>query len=127
MKAKILFVLCLLVGLLFLNGGLDKFFHYMPMPKPEEITPEMSKIFTGMMQIPWLMPLIGFGEVLGGLLFIFPKTRALGAVVLFPILIGIFLTNLAAPSGFAIVIPVWLIEIWVLIENKEKYLPMIRK
>jgi uncharacterized membrane protein len=33
MKPKILFVLCLLVGLLFVNAGLDKFFHYMPVPK----------------------------------------------------------------------------------------------
>ncbi|WP_281261534.1 hypothetical protein [Chitinophaga niastensis] len=39
MKSKILFVLSLLASLMFINAGLDKFFHCIPMPKemPEKI------------------------------------------------------------------------------------------
>ncbi len=33
MKNKILFVVSLLFGLLFINAGLNKFFNYMPVPK----------------------------------------------------------------------------------------------
>lgn len=126
MKSKILFVLCLLTGLMFINAGLDKFFHYMPVPK--DMPEKMVKAGMAFATIGWLMPLVGAAEVLGGLLLIFPKTRALGAVVLVPILIGILLTNISmAPSGLPIVFVLIVIITWVMIENREKYLPMIRK
>jgi len=126
MKGKILFVLCLLTGLMFINAGLDKFFHYMPMPK--DMPEKMMKAFAAFMAIGWLMPLVGFAEVLGGALLIFKKTRALGAVVLVPLLVGILLTNIyMAPSGLPIVVAIIAVVVWVMIENKEKYMPMIRE
>ena len=54
MKKIILFVLALLLGLLFVNAGMDKFFHYMPMP--EQMPEEIVKDFQAMMEIAWLMP-----------------------------------------------------------------------
>ncbi len=126
MKNKMLFVLCLLAGLMFINAGLDKFFHYMPMPK--EMPEKMTKAMAAFQQIGWLMPLVGAAELIGGLLLILPKTRALGAVVLTPILMGILLSNIStAPSGLPIAIVLIAIIIWVIIENWSKYLPMIRK
>lgn len=125
MKTKILFVLCLLTGLMFINAGLDKFFHYMPMPK--DMPEKMVKAGAAFMEIGWLMPLVGAVELLGGLLLIFRKTRALGAIVLLPVLVGILLTNITmAPSGLPIVLTIMVIIGWVIIENREKYLPMIR-
>lgn len=125
MKAKILFVLCLLVGLMFINAGLDKFFHYMPMPK--DMPEKMVKAGAAFMEIGWLMPLVGAAELLGGLLLIFKRTRALGAIVILPVLVGILLTNITmAPSGLPIVLTIMVIIGWVIIENREKYLPMIR-
>ncbi|MFS2186231.1 DoxX family membrane protein [Mucilaginibacter sp. Mucisp84] len=126
MKSKILFVLCLLTGLMFINAGLDKFFHYMPMPK--EMPEKMVKAGHAFMQIAWLMPLVGAMEILGGLLLIIPRTRALGALVLVPLLTGILLANISmAPSGLPIVLVLIAIVLWVIIDNWEKYLPMIRK
>jgi uncharacterized membrane protein YphA (DoxX/SURF4 family) len=126
MKTKILFVLCLLTGLMFINAGLDKFFHYMPMPK--EMPEKMVKAGQAFMQIGWLMPLVGAMEILGGVLLIIPRTRALGAVVLVPLLTGILLANISmAPSGLPIVLVLIAIVLWVIIDNWEKYLPMIRK
>jgi uncharacterized membrane protein YphA (DoxX/SURF4 family) len=125
MKRKILFVLCLLTALMFINAGLDKFFHYMPMPK--NMPEKMQKAGAAFMEIGWLMPLVGFAEILGGLLLIFPKTRALGAVVLVPVLTGILLANIyTAPLGLPIVFALIVIILWVIIDNKEKYMPMIR-
>src|SRR3546814_20136558 len=89
MKRKVLFVLCLLLGLLFINAGLDKFFHYMPIP--EDLPEPMVNMSMSMMEVSWLMPLVGFFEIVGGLLLIIPRFRALGAVVICPILDGIFL------------------------------------
>lgn len=126
MKSKILFVLCLLAGLMFINAGLDKFFHYMPVP--QDLPEKMLKVMAAFTEIGWLMPLVGAAEVLGGLLLIFPRTRALGAIILVPILTGILLANISmAPSGLPIVLILIAIVLWVIIENKEKYLPLLRK
>ncbi len=70
------FIICLLFGLMFINAGLDKFFHYNPMP---ELSEEQDENLCSFWHNPgWLMPLVGAVEVIGGLLCIFPKTRALG-------------------------------------------------
>jgi uncharacterized membrane protein YphA (DoxX/SURF4 family) len=125
MKQKILFVVALLFGLMFINSGLNKFFNYMPMP--DDMPENMMNMFTGMMAIPWLLPLIGVAEIVGGILFIIPKYRALGAVIIFPVMVGIILTHLTvAPSGLPIALILLVIHVWVVFENREKYLPMIR-
>jgi uncharacterized membrane protein YphA (DoxX/SURF4 family) len=123
MKSKILFVLCLLFGLLFINAGLDKFFHYMPMPN--DMPESMMSAFKAFMAIGWLMPLVGAAELVGGILFIIPKTRAFGAVVIFPVMVGILLTNTVTDtSGFPIAAVLLAINVWVLYENRAKYAPM---
>lgn len=125
MKKKTMFVICLLFGLMFINGGLNKFLNYMPVPKdmPEKMMNHMGAF----MEIGWLIPLIAVAEIIGGVLFIIPKYRALGAIIIFPIMIGIMLTNITvAPSGLPIAIVLLIINLWVIIENREKYMPMIK-
>jgi uncharacterized membrane protein YphA (DoxX/SURF4 family) len=126
MKNKILFVLCLLAGLMFINAGLNKFFQYMPMPK--DMPDKMVKVMMAFAEIGWVMPLVGTFEVIGGVLLIIPRTRALGAIVLVPILTGILLANInMAPSGLPIVFALIAILAWVIIENRAKYLAMVKK
>ena len=126
MKNKILFVLCLLAALMFINAGLNKFFQYMPVPK--DMPDKMVKAGMAFAEIGWLMPLVGTFEVIGGLLLIIPRTRALGAIVLVPILTGILLANISmSPSGLPIVFALIAILAWVIIDNREKYLVMVRK
>ena len=125
MKKKILLGVSILFGLMFINSGLNKFFNYMPMPK--DMPENMMKVMTAFMEIGWLMPLIAVAEIAGGLLFITNKYRALGAIIIFPIIIGILLTHIIiAPSGLPLALVLLAIEIWVIIENREKYLPMIK-
>jgi putative oxidoreductase len=125
MKKKILFVVCLLFGLMFINSGLNKFFHYMPMPK--EMPENLMKAMTAFIQIGWIMPLVAVAEIIGGLLFITNKFRAFGAIIIFPVLIGILLTHIfTAPSGLPLALVLLAIELWVIFENREKYLPMIK-
>ncbi len=125
MKKKILFVVSLLFGLMFINSGLNKFFNYMPMPK--EMPEDVVKLFGAFMTIGWLMPLIAVVEIVGGILFITNKYRALGAIMIFPIMIGILLTHIInVPSGLPIALVLLAINLWVIIENREKYMPMIK-
>ncbi|MBU1373393.1 MAG: DoxX family protein [Bacteroidetes bacterium] len=125
MKKKILFVVSLLFGLMFINAGLNKFLNYMPVP--ENLPEKMMKAMGAFMEIGWLLPLVGIVEILGGLLFIIPKTRALGALVIFPVMIGILLTNsYQAPSGLPIALVLLAINIWAIVENREKYLHIVK-
>ena len=87
MKNKILTALCILFGLMMINSGLNKFFNYMPMP---EMSEEMMQIMGGFMTIKWIFPLVAIIEIIGGALIAIPKTRALGALVILPVMVGIF-------------------------------------
>jgi hypothetical protein len=94
---------------------------------PEDIPENLLKIMSAFMEIGWLMPLIAVAEITGGILFITNKYRALGAIVIFPVMIGILLTHIFnAPSGLILALVLLAINLWVIIENREKYFPMIR-
>lgn len=124
MRKKILFVACLLFGLMFINAGLNKFLNYMPAPK--DMPQNAMAMFGALMQIKWLMPLVGIAEIIGGILIIIPRFRALGAVIICPVMAGILLTAISLSSGLPMVLVLCAILVWVIIENREKYLPMIR-
>lgn len=124
MKNKVRFALCLLCGLMFINSGLNKFLNYIPVP--ENLPEKLVKMNTAIMEIGWLLPLVGIVEIIGGVLFIIPKYRALGAIVLLPVMIGILLTHVTvAPSGLPMVLVIFAIILWVMIENRKKYFCMI--
>lgn len=124
-KSKILFVAAFLLGAMFINAGLNKFLNYMPMP--EELPQKILNAMKAFLEIGWLMPLVGLAEIIGGLLLIIPKTRALGALVIFPVMIGITLTNIFQDSsGLPIVLILWAILIWIMIENRKKYMPLFQ-
>jgi putative oxidoreductase len=125
MKKKIIFVVSLLAGLMFINAGLNKFFNYMPPPAdlPENVMSAMKAF----MEIGWLMPLIATAELTGGILLITNKYRALGALILLPVMVGIIVFHITtAPSGLPLVLVLLAIIIWVIYENREKYFPLVR-
>lgn len=125
MKRKILNVLSAIFGLLLVNGGLNKFFNYMP--TPENLNPELVKDFEALVEIAWLMPLIALAELIGGALLIFPKTRALGALIVLPVMVGVLLTHIFVDlSGLPTAIVIWAILLWILFDNREKYLSIIK-
>jgi hypothetical protein len=77
--------------------------------------------------ITWLIPLIGVVEIIGGFLFIIKRFRPLAAIMILPILFGVLLTHIIAdPKGLPVVLVLFAIEIWVIIDNHEKYMPMIK-
>lgn len=124
MKSKILTVLSILFGLLFINAGLNKFFNYMPVP--ENLPEPLAKDTAAFLEISWLMPLVGFAEVAGGLLIMFRRTRALAVLIIFPVMVGILLTNIfVAPDGLPVALVIWGILLWIIYDNRRRYLPII--
>ena len=119
------FIVCLLTGLMFINAGLNKLFHYIPTP---ELSEQLQKVDAAFATIEWLMPLIAIVEIIGGILFIISKTRALGAIMLFPLIIGILLQHIYyAPEGLILALVFFAVILWVIIDNRNKYLTLIEK
>ena len=117
-------VVCILFGLFMLNSGLNKLLQYMPMPELSEKDLELFGHFTA---ISWLMPLVAVAEIIGAILFITPRYRALGALIMLPVSVGIVLHHLVlAPEmpGLAIGIVVFAINLWIIADNWRKYRPI---
>lgn len=125
MKQKIITVVSVLFGLMFMNAGLNKFFNYMPVP--EDLPENLMQMMQAIMTMGWLIPLVGLVELVGGILFLFKRTRALGAIVILPVMVGILLINTVTDtSGLPIALPLFAINLWVIIENWPKYRPMLQ-
>ncbi|WP_207436030.1 DoxX family protein [Sabulibacter ruber] len=123
MKNKILSALTLLFGLMMVSFGLNKFFHYMPMPEP---SPEMMPIIMALVATGWILPLVAVAEIVGGVLIAIPRYRALGALIIFPVMVGIVVHHLAHDiAGIGMSLALFAINVWVIFENREKYLPMV--
>lgn len=125
MKSKILFGLCLLAGLMLINSGINKFTGHMTLP---EMTPEAGALMGAFAKAGWLFPLIAIAEIIGGILFIIPKYRALGAIILFPVIVGIVLTHAVldpAPAGLGVSFFLLGANLWAIFDNLHKYMPMI--
>lgn len=119
MKSKILLVLCFLFGLMMVNSGLNKFFNYMPTDPPSE---EQMKIFGALITLKWILPLVAIVEIVAGVLIAIPKTRALAALIILPVTIGIVVHHITFDvAGVGIGLVLLAINVWVIIENKEKY------
>jgi putative oxidoreductase len=124
MKEKILMTLCLLFGVGMIVFGANKLIPFMPIP---ELTEQQKNLFGAFGTIKWLMPLIGIIEMLGGVLIAIPKTRALGAIVILPVIVGIVIHHLTHdPAGMAIPAVFALINSWAIADNKDRYMAMIK-
>lgn len=120
MKNKIFKVISFLFSLLLNNGGLNKYLNYMPVP--DNLPEALMKDDQAIREISWLLPLVGAAEIIGGFLIMFPKTRAIGALVVFPVMGGVLLTHLTvAPEGLPIAFVVWMILGWIIWVNRQKY------
>lgn len=124
MKGKIVMVLSALFGLDMIVFGANKLVPFMPMP---ELTEQQKTLFGAFGTIKWLMPLVGIVEIIGGLLMAIPKTRALGAIVILPVVVGIIVHHLCYDmAGIAVPAVFAAINLWVIAHSKEKYMPMIQ-
>ncbi len=124
MKNNILTGLSILFGFMMATFGLNKFFNFMPMP---EMSEEMMQIMGAFVTIKWILPLVGIIEIIGGVLISIPKTRALGALIILPVMVGIFVHHLVHDlAGIGMALVLFAINIWVIVANWNKYSPILK-
>lgn len=119
MKNKIYNITCILFGIMMIIFGANKFFNFIPVP---EMSTEQKEVFNAFLKIGWLMPLVAIIEIVGGILFLFSRKRALAALMMLPIIVGILAHHVHHdPSSIGIAVFFAGIELWVLLENRKKY------
>jgi uncharacterized membrane protein YphA (DoxX/SURF4 family) len=125
MKNKILMVISGLFGLMFINAGLNKFFQYMP--TPPDLPEGVVKLMTAFMETGYMFQLIAVTEIVGGILMLTNKFRALGALIILPVMVNILFFHIViAPSGIIMAIVLFAINIWVIVENKDKFIGLVK-
>ena len=124
MKNKIFMGARILFGLMMVNSGLNKFLGYMPMPEMAEAAGALMGAFGASI---YMFPLVGVVELIAGGLIITKKYNALGAVLMMPITVNIFLIHTVLdPAGFVMGLVLLLLNIWFLVENKEKFSALVK-
>lgn len=124
MRKKILFIISLIFSFIFVSSGLNKFLFFVP--DPENMSQDLFYLINSLRNIGWVMPLLGGIEILAGLLFAIPRLQALGAIMIFPITVGILLTHIFTDTGgLPVAIFFITVNLWAILENREKYMPLI--
>ncbi len=120
MKTKVEMITRILLGLLLVVFGLNKFLQFMPMPP---MPAQASAFMMALMATGYFFPFLAISEMVIGLLFIVKKTKLLAIVMLAPITINILLFHIALDiAGIGGAVLVAILHIVIIIMNKEKLL-----
>lgn len=93
MNKKMIFTIVAgLLAFLMVFSGANKLFHFMEIPPPKSA--EGMAFMMGMFG-SYLGTFVAIVEIIGGILVVIPKTRAVGALVLLPVVVNILLFHLA--------------------------------
>lgn len=88
-------VLAIALGLFFMYKGLNK--HFLSPCKVYDATSTIplayQQVITGMC-LSGMLKIVGFFEILSGLLLVIPRTRLFGTIMLLPIIFNIFILHL---------------------------------
>ena len=114
----------ILLGLLVLIFGLNKFLQFMPMPP----LPEAAGEFMGaLVNSGYLMVLVAVVEIITGIMLLINRFQALALVILFPVLLNAFWFHLFIdPAGIAGAFIAMAMNHFLFFANKEAYKPMLK-
>ena len=119
MNSKLILVLRILLALILIVFGVNKFFGFMPKPKMPELA---GNFMSAMMATGYLFKLVGATEVFVGLLLLFNKWIPLALVIIAPVAVNmIFFHLFLNPAGIGPAAVVTIIVIILMYNNWNKY------
>lgn len=121
---KVTLVIRIVLGLMLLIFGLNKFMGFMEMPE----MPEAAGSFMGaLVQSGYMMPLIGLTEIVTGALLLSGFFVPLAAVLLAPLSLNIILFHLAlAPAAIVPGLIVFVLNLYLLFAFKPAYSALLQ-
>jgi uncharacterized membrane protein YphA (DoxX/SURF4 family) len=122
MNSKVTMVLRIILGLILIIFGANKFAGFMPMP---ELPEAAGNFMTALVVVGYMFPLIGAIELIVGLLLVFNKWVPFVLLLLAPISVNIILFHLAlAPAGIGAGAVVALLNVALIYAYWDKYKPL---
>ena len=106
-----------LVGALFLFGGLNFFFNFVAQPP----IPGDPGVYMGIMMSSGMMTVVKVLEVIGGVLILVPGKRALGLTILAPITVNILLFELCLAHQPGVGIALMVLSAIIAYQEREKF------
>jgi putative oxidoreductase len=115
-------VVRILLGLIFTVFGLNGFLHFLPMPP----MPQPAIDFFGALAATgYMIRLIFFGQLIGGVLLLTGIAVPLALVILAPIVVNILFFHLfLAPGGLAIAFVVVAMEVFLAWRYQDAFAPL---
>ena len=112
-------IIRILLGLMVVVFGLNKFFHFMPFPP---IPDDAGEFMGALSKSGYMFPVVAVVEIGTGILLLLNKFKALVLIVLFPVLLNAFLFHLfldiAGIGGAAIAI---IMNVFLMFGVKDSY------
>jgi uncharacterized membrane protein YphA (DoxX/SURF4 family) len=119
MNSKVFMVIRIILGLLLLVFGLNKFLNFLPAP---EGMSEAAGAYFGALMSAKVITLVGIVEILAGIALILNKYGALMALILMSVSVNIVLFHITLdPEGIAPGFAVLILNIMALYSYKNKY------
>lgn len=120
MNSKVTMVLRILLGLILVIFGANKFYPFMP--APTEMSEGAANFMGALNNTGYMFPLIGGVEVLVGLLLLFKKWVPFALILLAPVAVNMVLFHLALePGTTAPALVVFIINAILIYANWDKY------
>ncbi len=111
-----------ILGLIFLVFGLNKFLNFIPVPPP---TGTAGEFMFGLSKAPYFFPFLAFIEALSGALLLSGVMVPLALLLLFPVNLNIFLFHLAlAPEGMGMTVLIMAAHIGLAVYYWSAYKPI---
>ena len=121
---KVTTIISILLGLILITFGLNKFFNFMPVM---ELSAPGLEFMGAFVKIGYGMTVVAIVEIITGILIVTNKYRALALVILFPIMLNALLFHMfldpenSLPAVLAVVM-----NLFLMYSNKEKYAPLFQ-
>lgn len=126
MKIAII-VIRVLLGGMYLFASIPFFLKIMPAEMPA-MTATQTTFMTGITASVYLMPLVKATELVAGILLLIGRTAPLGALIIFPITLNIFLYHaFLGPKDLPMVAVMLIFNIVLFFAYRQKYLPLVSK
>jgi uncharacterized membrane protein YphA (DoxX/SURF4 family) len=122
-KAKL--IIRILLGLILVVFGLNKFLQFMPMPPMPEVAGELMG---ALVKSGYLMAVVAIVEIVTGVLLLINKYQPLALIVVFPVLFNAFIFHLFLDiSGIGGALLAIAMNVFLFLANKESYRLLFKK